>query len=291
MSSASNSEVKVRPATLDDVAVCGQICYQAFYTINEKHGFPCDFPGPEASTGLLAMMFSSPGHYSLVAERAGRVVGSNVLDERSVIAGVGPITIDPSVQNAGIGRKLMNAVIERANSRNVAGIRLVQTAFHSRSLSLYSSLGFDVREPLSCLQGAITQRNISDCEVRTAVPADLQACNRLSRQVHGFERAAELSKAIEHGTARVVQRAGRMTGYTSHLAFFGHSTAETNFDLQALIASADSFAGPGILVPTRNNALLRWCLGNGLRVVQPMTLMSMGLYNEPAGAWLPSVIY
>ena len=32
-------------------------------------------------------------------------------------------------------------------------------------------------------------------------------------------------------------------------------------------------------------------LANGLRVVQPMTLMSMGLYNEPAGAYLPSVLY
>jgi hypothetical protein len=26
-------------------------------------------------------------------------------------------------------------------------------------------------------------------------------------------------------------------------------------------------------------------------VVQPMTLMTMGLYNEPVGAYLPSVLY
>ena len=35
----------------------------------------------------------------------------------------------------------------------------------------------------------------------------------------------------------------------------------------------------------------RWCLSNGLRVVQPMTLMSAGLYNEPAGAWSPSILF
>ena len=62
-------------------------------------------------------------------------------------------------------------------------------------------------------------------------------------------------------------------------------------DLQALIASAEGFGGPGILVSTRNAALLRWSLKNGLRMVQPMTLMSMGLYNKPAGAWLPSVTF
>lgn len=44
-------------------------------------------------------------------------------------------------------------------------------------------------------------------------------------------------------------------------------------------------------MPTRNPALFRWCLDQGLRVVQPMTLMSLGRYNEPAGAWLPSVSY
>jgi hypothetical protein len=37
--------------------------------------------------------------------------------------------------------------------------------------------------------------------------------------------------------------------------------------------------------------MLRWCLDNGLRIVQPMTLMSKGLYNEPAGAWLPSIFF
>jgi hypothetical protein len=109
--------------------------------------------------------------------------------------------------------------------------------------------------------------------------------------VHGFDRGIELTQAIEQGTAKVVERAGRITGYASGLAFFSHATAETNMDLQALIASTESFGGPGILVPSRNTALLRWCLANGLHVVQPMTLMSIGLYNEPAGAWLPSILF
>ena len=100
-----------------------------------------------------------------------------------------------------------------------------------------------------------------------------------------------MAQAIQQNTAIVVERAGRITGYATALAFFGHATAETNLDMQSLIASVESFGGPGILVPSRNSALLRWCLVNGLHVVQPMTLMSIGLYNEPAGAWLPSVFF
>jgi hypothetical protein len=89
----------------------------------------------------------------------------------------------------------------------------------------------------------------------------------------------------------LVEREGRITGYTSQIAFFGHAVAETNEDLAALIAAAPEFPGPGFLVPTRNAELLRWCLGQGLRVVQPITLMSRGTYSEPRGAWLPSILY
>jgi len=191
----------------------------------------------------------------------------------------------------GLGRLLMQEVMDRARDRGSAGARLVQAAFHNRSLSLYTSFGFDIREPLSCVQGKTRERSVPGCEVRPATPGDEEACNALSRRVHGFDRTIELAQAISDGTALVVERGGRVTGYTTHLAFFGHSTSETNLDMQALLASVESFAGPGVLVPSRNSVLLPWCLQNGLRVVQPMTLMSLGLYNDPAGAWLPSVTF
>jgi GNAT superfamily N-acetyltransferase len=291
MSSKSQPEVVVRVATPDDSAICGRICYDAFSRINAAHGFPCDFAGPEAAAGVLSMMFSNDGFYCVVAEIEGRVVGSNCLDERSSIAGVGPITIDPDVQNSGIGRKLMQAVMDRASARGAAGVRLVQAAFHNRSLSLYTRIGFDVRDPLSCLQGQTLRRSVPGCVVRPAQTTDLDACNALSRRVHGFDRGVDLAQAIGQKTAAVVERGGRIAGYATAMAFFGHATAETNLDLQALIASVDAFGGPGILVPSRNSALLRWCLANGLQVVQPMTLMSTGLYSEPGGAWLPSILF
>ena len=82
--------------------------------------------------------------------------------------------------------------------------------------------------------------------------------------------------------------------YRSRLRVAGKQTAQirkTIEDLKALIGAAPNFPGPGFLIPTRNSDLLRWCLENGLRLVQPMTLMSLGLYNEPDGAFLPSVLY
>jgi hypothetical protein len=88
-----------------------------------------------------------------------------------------------------------------------------------------------------------------------------------------------------------VEHENRVTGYATDLAFFAHAVGETNTDMMALIGAAPVFGGPGILVPLRNGALFQWCLGHGLRVMQVMTLMTIGLYNEPGGAYLPSVLY
>jgi GNAT superfamily N-acetyltransferase len=284
-------EITIRQAIPADAAAAGVICYQAFHDINTAHNFPPDLPTPEAGVGVLTMMFSHPGFYCVVAESGGRVIGSNCMDERSPIAGVGPITVDTATQNAGAGRKLMDAVLQRSLERKFTGVRLLQAAFHNRSLSLYTKLGFDAREPISTMSGPPIRKTMDGFHVRPALKSDIEACNRVSRKIHGHDRGGELADAIEQGTAKVVERGGRITGYSSSMAFFGHSMGETVRDLQALISAADSFGGPGILVPTRNAALFRWCLENGLRVVHPMTLMSLGMYQEPAGSYLPSVTY
>ncbi len=281
----------LRPGTSQDAETCGRICFEAFTSISEAHNFTPDFPLADVAIGMVRRMLSHPGFYSVVAEMDGRVVGSNFLDVRNTIAGVGPITIDPGAQNQAVGRRLMENVHAHARDKSVPGVRLVQSGFHMRSLSLYAKLGYDVREPLACMQGAPMNLSVPGYTVRAATESDLDACNRVCRQIHGHDRGGELLDAIKQGTATIVEHGGRVTGYATVVGFFGHAVGESNKELQALIGAAKTFAGPGFLLPTRNTNLLRWCLQHGLRVTQPMTLMSLGLYNEPTGAFLPSVLY
>lgn len=281
----------IRGGRPEDAEACGVICYEAFKSISDHHNFPEDFPSPEAAVGLMSMLLPRDDVYSVVAELDGRVVGSNFLWENAIISGVGPITIDPAVQNTAVGKQLMINVMQRARERHFAGIRLVQAAYHGRSLALYTKLGFDTREPLSTMQGPPLKTEIAGHTVRAATEADVDTCNHLCFKVHGHSRTRELRDAIKEGTATVVEYGGRITGYTTLIGFFGYAVAETNEGLKALIAAAPEFPGPGFLLPSRNGEVFRWCLANGLKVVQPMTLMSTGLYNEPAGAFLPSVIY
>jgi GNAT superfamily N-acetyltransferase len=281
----------IRSVVADDAVECGRILHVAFARIADQHSFPHDFPSVEIATGFAEMLIADPGLYGVVAERDGHILGSNFLDERSQIGGIGPITVEPTEQNTGVGRRLMEAVIARTAARKLSGIRLVQDAFHNRSLCLYTSLGFVIREPLSVMQGEALDLRLPGYVVRPETAQDADACNALCHRVHGFERSGEVADTIARGSALVVEHLGRISGYTTQIGFIGHAIGETNEDLKALIGAAPDFFGPGFLVPTRNHELFRWCLERGLRLVKQMTLMTTGLYNEPAGAWLPSVMY
>ena len=281
----------LRPGKPEDARACGAICYAAFKAIADAHHFPPDFPDIETPVGLMNYAFSAPSIYSVVAEGNGQIVGSNLLWENGFIGGVGPITVDPNCQNDAAGKRLMEQVLHRAEDLRLAGVRLVQAAYHNRSLALYTKLGFDVREPISVIQGAAPGIRFPGYDVRPGNETDLNSCNQLCYQIHGHDRSNELHGAMKAGTFSIVEYNGIITGYTTQVGFLGHTIAASNSGLKALIGASANFSGPGFLLPSRNSEVLRWCLQNGLRIIMPMTLMSKGLYNDPAGAFLPSVLY
>jgi predicted N-acetyltransferase YhbS len=282
---------KLRAGKPEDAKELGRICYEAFVSIAGKHNFPPDFQSPEVAAGLMEMILSRPDVYSVVAEDNGKTVGSNFLWESDDIAGVGPITVDPGVQNSSLGRAMMEEVVRRADERGFLAVRLVQAAYHNRSLALYTKLGFNTVEPLSNIQGGALNISLPGYEVRPMTESDIEDADRLCRAIHGHSRRNEIAGSLATGSAMVVEHLGRMTGYTTGISFFGHSVGESNRELMALIGAAPSFMGPGFLLPTRNSELLRWCLVNGLQIVQPLTLMSRGLYQQPSGAFLPSILF
>jgi predicted N-acetyltransferase YhbS len=286
-----NMSIILRPATPSDAPVAGKICHDAFKTIAEQHGFPPDFPSPDIAIGLVDHLISRPDVHSVIAEAGGRVVGSNFLWEGDNVAGIGPITVDPMQQNAAIGRRLMEAVLERARKKCINAVRLVQAAYHTRSLSLYTKLGFVSREPLVVMQGAALKASVTGHAVRAAQSRDVEAIDALCHRVHGHHRTGEAVGAINQGNALVVEFDRRIIGYTTGVGFFGHTVGESIDAMRALIAAAPAFGGPGFLLPIRNAPLFRWCLEQKLRVVMPLTLMSIGPYNEPQGSFLPSILY
>ena len=286
--------IQIREMKPEDVERCGTILYEAFKNIAEKHNFRPDFPTPQAGIELTQFFVASPESFSIVAERDGEIIGSNHLWEYDAIRAVGPITVDPDAQARGAGRMLMKAVIERGQGS--AGIRLVQDSFNTASLSLYASLGFEVKEALGLMEGKLKGEVPAGVTVRPLKEEDYEACAELCRKVHGFDRVNELKNTPPFLTSFVALRDDRVIAYASapHFWPLNHAVAETEEDMYALLLGTGELVPDqpiAFLLPTRQSAFFRWCLQQGMRVIKPMTLMTMGEYQEPRSCYLPSVGY
>jgi hypothetical protein len=236
-----------------------------------------------------------PSIWGAVADVDGQVVGSNFLDERGPVRGVGPITVDPTVQAAGVGRTLMHAALERA--AGVDSVRLLQDSFNVASLALYASLGFEVTEQVALVTGTPVPTEDVTVEVRALTVNDLDACQQLHLAVQGYDRTVELRDALDSPdlTPVAAHRNGRLVAYATTLADFGaaYAVAESEDDLFELIAGSVASEGPpaSFLLPLHQHTLVHRCLASGLRFVKPMTYMVKGSYRRPRGAWIPSVLY
>ncbi|OKH48555.1 GNAT family N-acetyltransferase [Calothrix sp. HK-06] len=285
------SKITLRQGRPLDAHLCALICYEAFNNIADKHNFPRYFTSLQEVIDWFIGKFKNQNVYSIIAEIDGQIVASNFLKIRGDIAGVGPVTVAPNVQNDSVGRRLMENVLEYAQQKGSVSVRLVQAGYDNRSLALYTKLGFNIQEPLVVIQGNALNLEISGYQVRSCTQDDINACNQLCFKVHGCDRQQELIEAVKRLTANVVVHDGQITGYSSMAGFYGYAVGKSNEELKALIGAATSFVGLGFILPTRNSELFRWCLEKGLRVVAPMNLMTFGLYNEPKGAFLPSIFW
>jgi len=281
--------VLLRPATSADAAACGRVCYEAFCAVATVHAFPVDWRSEDSAIEVITARLAHRQTYGVVAERDGRIIGSAFLKEYQPVGAIGPVTVAPRAQDAQVGRWMMEHLLDRARASGLAGTRLVQAAYNLTSLSLYTKLGYRMRDLLLCMAGNPIGGGPGADAVRPGAEEDAAACNALCERLHGYARTEDVLEGLRLRSLTLVERQGRLTGYSTGIHFRGHTVAETNDDAMALISTAPQFPHPGLLMPAGNAELVQWALDHGLRITQPLTLMTRGFYQPPAGAFLPSI--
>jgi ribosomal protein S18 acetylase RimI-like enzyme len=295
MITMTDKTITLRPVEPDDADTVARILYEAFAVIHDRHRFPRDFPTLEAADQLAGSFIAHPSIWGVVAEHEGRIIGSNFVDERGPVRGVGPITVDPQSQKRGVGRQLMVAALER--SANAPGVRLLQDSFNVQSLGLYASLGFRATEPVVVMGGTPAADTPAGFDVRPMTEQDIEPAAALHQDVHGFDRTRELRDALEGPAFEpfVATSDGELVAYATTLSFFpaAHAVARSAEAMAALIAGTLSAgdAPASFLLPVRQHEVFSWALEAGLRVVKPMTYMVIGQPHQPQGVWIPSVLY
>ena len=281
--------LELRQPRAEDVAELGRICYEAFKDISESHGFPTDFPSVEFTQQVLGMLVSQEDIYGVGAFDGSAAKGSSFLELWDEVAGIGPVSVDIASQGEGIGRRTMQHVIDHAHSQGFEMVRLVQDSFNMRSLALYASLGFVVKEPLSFM--ALANTNAPGPAFRPATSADLDAMDELCKSIYRISRRNECVSVMNLGFPGFVLDRGGVRGYLLGTAM-GHGVAESDADMLALLNGLGAAVPDArALVPLRNGALYRGALAAGHKNQKVMNLMALGPYEEPAGTFCPSVLF
>lgn len=290
---ADPSRVLLREPLREEAGAIGALLHNAFSTFQIRHGFGSDFDSIDGATRFAASMIDDPLTYAIVAVQDRKIVGVNFLSEGDPVRGVGPIAVSPDVDGAGIGRRLMHEVIDRADG--APSVRLLQDTFNEKSLALYATLGFRARDSYVVLKGRLVDAPGSDRIVRPMEPRDLPSIAALSVDAIGFPRASDARRSLSEGSPQVVEHKGRLTGYATDLASWasGHAVAATEEDFRALVLGVNALDPRPLhfLFPIRKSPLFRWLLSQGMRAEKQMLLMTRGTYREPEGLYLPSVLY
>ncbi|MBM4385231.1 MAG: GNAT family N-acetyltransferase [Deltaproteobacteria bacterium] len=110
---------------------------------------------------LVAGVAASPTHALFIAERAGRAIGvvyARLESERPEIAHLGAMWIDPDARRAGVGRLVVDAVLDWARARNAKRVELQVTEGNGRAERLYARAGFARTEKTAALRPGAAPR-------------------------------------------------------------------------------------------------------------------------------------
>jgi len=284
----------VLPEQADEV---GTMVYESFREIAERHNFTPAFATPQLAQLVVRLLAQTEGNESYLLVEDGQPIACNFGDERDEVVGIGPVAVAVDQQGRGLGRQVMEALLERAERDGFTSLRLVQAAYNMQSFALYHRLGFEVQTMFALMKGRPPADEQPADDVRDYTLADLDACDALHRDVMGFGRRHDLELFATFAPPVLVERSGQIAGYLTRFpgeeAFVMHGVARDERALRDLIIGTAAAAGSELIlqIPCGQAETLRWAMAGGFRLAELGSYMVRGNYEQPVGAWIPSGFY
>ncbi|MBT3603306.1 MAG: GNAT family N-acetyltransferase [Candidatus Latescibacteria bacterium] len=278
--------ITLRPAVEKDIEACAKAMYTAFITVDKQHGFPSYFTDFNHAKDAAKSLITNPHGYGIVATENNRVIASAFINEKRPTRAIGPVSVHPDFQGKGIGRKLMENLLERA--QDAPSIRLTQDAFNTTSLSLYTSFGFALVESLVWIEGKFKNTPTNVPVIHPIQEENRNGCIELCQNVAGIHRVPD---NLTDTHCRIQNE--HITAYTVGLSTDGYTFAETENEMRALMLgmAAQKMGTLSCLMPTQYTDLLLWCLSEGFKIKKPLNLMVKGAYQKPNGFYFPNLLY
>lgn len=196
---------------------------------------------------------------------SGEVVGTILLTPYGRdCATINMVIVDESMRGRGLGRRLMDAALQRAGDRP---LRLVATV---EGLPLYERLGFGETGTIVQHQGISGHVSVPD-NTQDAMAGDLAAITALDGQAYGADRGDLIGRFFDAGEFAVIRRDGHVCGFAAIRTFgrgevIGPVVAPGLDDAKSLIAHFIS-RRPGVFLRVDTGAgtgLAPWLAEQGL---------------------------
>jgi ribosomal protein S18 acetylase RimI-like enzyme len=209
--------IRIRDMARTDLERVGEILFEAFSAGASRYGYASRVNSVQEGIAWAWAIFRHHPREILTAEVEDRVVGICCLNMRGVHGGVGPVAVDPSFHGKGIGRQLMDALLERAG--DLQSVRLFQETFNPASFSLYCSLGFRPVEKLLDLFVDMEKRmKMELCSnVHESKEQDLDEIFIYDNTRSRFDRRPDLAYYLKWGKVFVYRSHSRILGYLACL--------------------------------------------------------------------------
>lgn len=283
----------------DRQEVAELICVSTNYWY-EQHGMPRIFAAGPAGADVFYRVYGAlAGSVGIVAEIAGRLVGSCFYHIRQTHVSLGIMNAHPNYFGQGVARALLRHIIRVADQADKP-IRLVSSALNIDSFSLYTRAGFVPRCVFQVIALTVSEDGIADREdtaVREARLEDVQSMAAIEMEVSGICREGDYWHFIDNPdgfwhVSVCEEQDGKLNGFmVSSGDMLGPGVARTEREAAALLlAELDRLRGRKVvfLVPVECAELVQRVYGWGGRNCELHFAQIRGAYQEFAGVCLPT---
>jgi GNAT superfamily N-acetyltransferase len=191
-------------------------------------------------------------------------------------ATVGMVLVAPSQQGRGLGRQLMQALLD-ADAAQAVMLNATEAG-----LGLYERLGFRPIGMVCQHQGIVATPSV-ESELRQACAKDLSGLVALDAAAFGASRVPLIERLMAEGEIRMLDNGGKLRGFGVR-RLFGHGetigplVAETEDDAIALVAGLLRPGFQRIDIPVAAKTLAAWLTQAGLVAVDSVTVMTRGAW-------------
>eukprot|EP00741_Cyanophora_paradoxa_P022729 tig00021501_g21951.t1 len=293
----------IRLTVPSDIDPLSKIAYNVGRQMHSQHGLPPVLPTVEDTKALYQLILEDSTMYGVVAGVDNRIAGSAFLMEKDEIKSIVGLCVDPKFWNRGIGKKVIQVLIEKAETMGCRSVRMSFAEVINLSFfRILSTCGFKPQETVSWLVGVPKNAFDGRMEVRPMTMGDVDACDELFIETHGFSRRNDIMKcldAIYAARPYVALFRGELVGYTTSFSYHGHTICRDVEVMKALftvVSGIMNAAGitPRIAVfPRMYPSLLQWCLRDSeMRLERNTYYMVYGQYRPPQNnVYVPSSDY